>query len=269
MFPWTEFVILVVMGLFGAAAVIPYGLAISGANLEELPLSRTKMIALTLAQNAVMLVLMVSIGLLAAEVVGLDLPILRALLVGEPVIPLLAAIMPIAIMAGGLMAALVLALEIAVFRPRMPEAMKANVRNPNLWQGFLASFYGGINEEIMLRLFVVSGSAWLFSRLTGGTLTNTIFWIAILLAALLFGIGHLPATARLAPLTPLLIIRALLLNGMLGVVAGYLFWRYGLEAAMIAHFSADIVLHVLPVLLTSGRAQDNRPGFAGREVKDY
>ena len=50
------------------------------------------------------------------------------------------------------------------------------------------------------------------------------------------------------PLTPLVITRAILLNGIGGVVFGWLYWKRGLEAAMIAHFSADIVLHVLLAL---------------------
>jgi membrane protease YdiL (CAAX protease family) len=43
----------------------------------------------------------------------------------------------------------------------------------------------------------------------------------------------------------MVILRAVLLNGLGGIVFGYLYWKRGLEAAMIAHFSADIVLHVL------------------------
>jgi hypothetical protein len=35
------------------------------------------------------------------------------------------------------------------------------------------------------------------------------------------------------------------LNGVLGVAFGRLYWKKGLESAMIAHFSADIVLHVI------------------------
>jgi hypothetical protein len=38
-------------------------------------------------------------------------------------------------------------------------------------------------------------------------------------------------------------------NGLVGVVFGWLYWRYGLLAAMIAHFSADVVLHTLAPLL--------------------
>jgi hypothetical protein len=41
------------------------------------------------------------------------------------------------------------------------------------------------------------------------------------------------------------ISRALLLNGIPGVACGYLYMRYGLEAAMLMHFSLDILLHLI------------------------
>ena len=70
------------------------------------------------------------------------------------------------------------------------------------------------------------------------------------MAALLFGVGHLPITSELITITPLVIFRALLLNGIGGVVFGWLYWKKGLESAMIAHFSADIIIHVcLPFIL--------------------
>ena len=66
----------------------------------------------------------------------------------------------------------------------------------------------------------------------------------------MFGIGHLPITADLMTLTPLIVFRALLLNGIGGVIFGWLYWKKGLESAMIAHFSADIVIYVfLPLIL--------------------
>ncbi|MCA9910883.1 MAG: CPBP family intramembrane metalloprotease, partial [Anaerolineae bacterium] len=34
----------------------------------------------------------------------------------------------------------------------------------------------------------------------------------------------------------------LVLNGVGGVVFGWLYWRYGLEWAMIAHFAADMII---------------------------
>ena len=62
------------------------------------------------------------------------------------------------------------------------------------------------------------------------------------------GLGHLPATSVVVPLTPLVITRAVVLNGLLGIAFGWLYWKRGLEAAIISHFSADIVLHVLLAL---------------------
>jgi membrane protease YdiL (CAAX protease family) len=41
------------------------------------------------------------------------------------------------------------------------------------------------------------------------------------------------------------VTRAIVLNGVGGIGFGYLYMKHGLEAAMISHFSADIILHVL------------------------
>ncbi|KAB8135771.1 CPBP family intramembrane metalloprotease [Gracilibacillus oryzae] len=54
------------------------------------------------------------------------------------------------------------------------------------WQGLLAMFYGGITEELMLRLFGMTLIVWLLARITKKD--------AIILMAIIFAIGHLPAT---------------------------------------------------------------------------
>jgi membrane protease YdiL (CAAX protease family) len=71
------------------------------------------------------------------------------------------------------------------------------------------------------------------------------FWIANVLAAVLFGLGHLPAASRVMQITPEVIVVALALNGIAALSFGYLYWKRGLEAAMIAHFCADFVLYVV------------------------
>jgi hypothetical protein len=53
----------------------------------------------------------------------------------------------------------------------------------------------------------------------------------------------------LAPLTPVVVARALVLNGVAGATFGVLYWRAGLEAAMVAHVAADVVLHGVGPLL--------------------
>jgi membrane protease YdiL (CAAX protease family) len=73
--------------------------------------------------------------------------------------------------------------------------------------------------------------------------TAVVFWIAIVVAAVLFGVGHLPATASVWPLTTIVVVRAIALNGLAGLAFGFFYWRWGLEHAMLAHFCADIALH--------------------------
>ena len=70
------------------------------------------------------------------------------------------------------------------------------------------------------------------------------FWAANIAAAVIFGLGHLPATAALAPLSVALVVRAVVLNGTGGLIFGELYRRYGLEWAMTSHFGVDIVAHV-------------------------
>jgi len=75
-------------------------------------------------------------------------------------------------------------------------------------------------------------------------LPTAVFWAANIVTAVLFGLGHLPATAELAPLSVALVVRAVVLNGTAGLVFGALYRRYGLEWAMTSHFGVDIVAHV-------------------------
>ena len=84
-------------------------------------------------------------------------------------------------------------------------------------------------------------------------------WIAIALAAVVFGLLHLPATLALAPLTRVVVVRTLVLNGVVGIAAGWVYWQYGLLAAMTTHWCADLVIIVIApsiILNSSERSSD-------------
>jgi hypothetical protein len=118
------------------------------------------------------------------------------------------------------------------------------------WRGALASFYGGIVEETMCRLFVVSLLVWLLALGNHRHAVTWMFVAAIVIAAILFGAGHLPgAFAMGLPRTAATATSIIGLNAIVGVVCGGIYWKYGLEHAIAAHFSADLVLHVIQPLL--------------------
>jgi hypothetical protein len=125
------------------------------------------------------------------------------------------------------------------------------MNQPVWWKGLLASFYGGIGEEVLCRLLLVSVFVWIGARLTRPRPPGTAVYIAaIVLAAVLFGAGHLPQLVLLTGSLNLAAASSVVaLNALCGIAFGWLFWRYGLEHAMVAHFSADLVLHVAASLL--------------------
>jgi len=133
--------------------------------------------------------------------------------------------------------------------PRLPKALLGSARDTSLPQNFAASLYGGINEEFLIHLLGMSAVAWLLSRIwhtQAGLPTDTVFWTANIVMAVGFGLGHLPAIKKLVDrITPFLLTRTLFLNGALALACGWLYWHYGIEAAIIAHLTADIVYHVV------------------------
>ena len=254
---WRVFLILWIAAILSLIALLPYILELQSSTLLalDLPIPLPALLALQVVQSAILFAIMIFAGMLFASRVGLGIPILDSLTRGEPVADKVRSILSLSIMLGVIASLLIIGLEVFIFQPAMikelgDRAAALNLQNaqPAAWKGFLASFYGGIAEEIQLRLFLMSFFAWLgrfISKTADGKPTNAVFWISNILAAVLFGLGHLPATSLLVPLTPLVITRAVLLNGLIGIVFGWLYWKRGLEAAMISHFSADIVLHVL------------------------
>jgi membrane protease YdiL (CAAX protease family) len=253
---WKVFFILWIAAVLASIAILPYALELQSSTLAslDLPFPLPVLLIIQTVQNAILFAIMIFIGMILAKRIGLGTPILDSGSQDESVSDKLRAILPISIILGVIASLLIIGLDVLVFQPALLNALgdKADVlaqaANPAAWKGFLASFYGGIAEEIQLRLLVMSLIAWLgsfISKTSEGKPTSAIFWTANILAAVLFGLGHLPATANILPLTPLVITRAIILNGVGGVIFGWLYWKRGLESAMIAHFSADIVLHVL------------------------
>lgn len=256
---WKVFFILWIAAIFATLLVLPYTIGMLPAEvISKIQIPIPTLIVIQSVQAVVLFAVAIFGGLFFAERVGLGTPILDSMTKGESVAGKVRAILPLSVILGVLSTLALLGFEFFYFQPAMAKelgatasALSLQTGQPAAWKGFLASFYGGIAEEIQLRLFVMSLFVWLgrfISRTPDGKPTSAVFWIANILAAVLFGLGHLPLTSLLVPLTPLVVARAIVLNGLVGIVCGWLFWKRGLESAMIAHFSADLVLHVLLAL---------------------
>lgn len=257
-FPWNQFIVLFAVGLLGSLAAMPYAFAMNRQRLGNIPIPLRRILLLSLAQYAVLGAISAALGLLFSNAIGLGAPLLERALAGEDNSAALTAQLPLAIGLGVAVAILIVLLDRFFFRSLIPPEVNQQLANVALWKRFLVCFYGGINEEILTRLFLFSTTAWVLGQIwhaPDGLPSDGAFWAANIAAALVFGLFHLPATASLTQLSPMIVVRAIVLNGIAGIVFGYLFWQYSLIAAMLAHFSADIVIHIItPVFVRSGEA---------------
>jgi membrane protease YdiL (CAAX protease family) len=236
--------VLAVACAFATAALFPYVLELMPELRSKITVPLAVLVPLQALQGGVFLGLFALVGLRMGQRAGLDAPWLRALLTRRPrpIVPWARSLL-VGFLVGAVMAGILLLVD-----PYLPPPLHP-LPKIGAWNGLLASFYGGIGEEVLLRLFVMTLLVWLVARLRRRSPGAALYWSAVVVAALLFGAGHLPAAAGFFPLTPVVVLDFVLVNALGGVVFGWLYWRHGLEAAMCAHFGADLALHVAAPLL--------------------
>jgi len=239
-----------IAGAASAALVMPYVMALMPqvfARATGAGVGLPVIVAGQALQALVLFTLISWAGLRVGQPMELDAPLLRSFVYATPRPPSAGATLGRACALGFGCGLLIVLADLSMQR-WMPAPLSAMPPAIERWKGFLAAYYGGIGEELQMRLFAMTLLAWAAWKLLAWkrpSLPPFAAWVAIVLAALAFGAAHLPAAARVFPLDAVVVLRTLLLNGIGGVAFGWLFYRHGLEHAMAAHFSADIVVHVL------------------------
>ncbi|MBE9214098.1 CPBP family intramembrane metalloprotease [Plectonema cf. radiosum LEGE 06105] len=210
------------------------------------------LILLQALQLTVLLAISILIGIGCAYRVGLRSHLIDYWVLHTPKIPFSVIEMQWSLGVGAATTIVLLLLD-RFMKPALPEALQVSNNTELNWLSSLtAMLYGGITEEILMRWGFMSLLVWIAWKVLKQGITlpsQAIYQGAIVLAALVFGLLHLPATAAIVPLTPIVIVRAILLNGIAGIAFGWLFWQYSLEAAMLSHFSVHTFSFALSLLL--------------------
>jgi hypothetical protein len=255
-FPWKIFWILLTASLVGVASLFPYLLVLFQKIIatRPLPMPLPALITVQVMQNVILFAGFIALGLVLAPKAGIQMPILQRWLYGRAA-PLPKNTARTAAVAGVAVAAILLLIFFAFFLPRIPDWPVGVEAAMPIWKRFLACFYGAINEEIVARLFALSLILWLLRKVARQQSTPAsavIFWIANAIIAGLFAAGHIPAASLFLPITRLVVTALLTINGGASLLFGYLCWKRGLEAAIIAHFSTDFTLHVIGPMFFRG-----------------
>lgn len=242
------------LGFLGVLSLIP---TLSG-QLDALPpelatLPAPVAAALALLNSLILLAVAVAAGTLLAHRVGLRSLVAERVRQGTAIWPQLRPHIPLAVAVGLILSIVIFGLD-ALINPFAGGELSSVATAPVDLAGNLVVglFYGGIVEELLLRWGLMSLLVWMGWRVAQrgqGLPRPALVWTAIVLAALLFGAGHLPALAAMVGLTPLIVLRTILLNALGGVLFGWLFWRRSLETAMVAHAMTHVGFFIINLSL--------------------
>ncbi len=239
------FFVLWMASIISTILVLPYVLTVEGELIKAAGISMPIIVIIAIIQGGIIFGISSFIGLILAEKTGFRLPLLKAWIEHKKIDYKETLIQSIIL---GLITGIsIFFIDKFVFPLSIMSSIKVE-----LWKGFLGSFYGGIAEEVLMRLFLVSLFVFILTKIFRKKENNSaIVWTSIIIVSIIFGIGHLPITSAVVAITPMVVLRAIVLNGIGGIVFGWLYWKKGLEFAIISHFFADIVLQIIvPVFLT-------------------
>ena len=245
------FLILFLLGLAGVLSFLLVDLSALVALFpmpagEPVPVITPWLKVVSVLQPAVLLAAAVLLGVVVARRVELHSPFFESVAAGRPA-PFTLRPQLVPAVLGGAVGSLAILLTAAISKHFFTPAVLERVVT---LQGLLPLptrlLYGGITEELLLRWGFMTVLAWigwrLFQKGQGRPSSITLI-LAILISSVVFGIGHLPLAVMLVgEPTAAIVFFVILANSAFGVVAGYLFWKYGLESAIIAHMLVHIVL---------------------------
>jgi hypothetical protein len=208
---------------------------------KEMPPMPVVVIASAL-QSLVVLAVPAAIGTAVAHRVGLRAPFFEALLGGAPLWPALQPQLLPTLVVGIAGALAFVAMYYGLFRPWLDQDTREHwdaLRNGlGIWARLL---YGGIAEEVLTRWGLMSLLVWL-GALVVGRPSPAVVWAAIVVSGVLFGLGHAPSyLAAGCHKTTAFFSAMIALNLWASLIFGWLFWQFGLLAAMAAHMLFHLV----------------------------
>jgi membrane protease YdiL (CAAX protease family) len=234
-------IVLFILGFFGVLSIltmnIPLPEEISKVLLEQFSLEQIKLLALI--NPTIMLIGSILLGMFMYDKVSLTVPIINGI-IKKNINYQVSSILKYGII-GGVFSGIILTLVGVIYYPFLPlEFIElGDTLKPTLIARFL---YGGLTEEILMRFGLMTFIIWLLSKIFK-RLNSKIYWVGILITAILFALGHFPiAFQSVSNPSGVLLSYILIGNTIGGVIFGWLYWKKGLEAAFIAHICTHIIM---------------------------
>ena len=189
-------------------------------------------------------------GIWLGRHIGLGIPLLAALSRNQPgswkkLFEDATITIPLGLVIGGLLV-LVRILTESYLPPELPAYGHRGVIG-----GLLVSVGAAIGEEVWFRLGLMTILVWALMRLLGHEeLRPAVVWAVVLVTSIGFGFAHVPQLLSYGAGSMIGVMGTIIGNTIVGIFYGWCYWRRSLVAAILAHFSVDIAIHVFPALIS-------------------
>lgn len=233
-FDWPLITILILLSLPGILIAVT---RLINFLLKSVPPPLKKRVQIIAVVQSILMILVMSMaGNALSKMTGLGAPVLEAIVqTGSGWTLWLADIVPVFFMTiAGLL------LFLAIYYGLLSRMLdKTSFQAINQLRAALnldaCMLYSGMTEEIIVRYGLVNLFVF-FGMLFMKTQTPAMVWFAIILSSILFTFSQLPVYVAAGCQFSRHLIYALLLSyGCQGLFFGFIFWHYGLFAAMISH----------------------------------
>ena len=242
---WLFWIFMIIMCIIGGYFTVIYSMNALDPNIIEEAIkqagSKEIIIGVSAAQIALYAAIFSGIGIILANKIGLwkKLEFNKKAMIAVIIISVL----------GGLGLSVI---DRYVFGSFIEPVLHSYDTKPTVEYIISAFTYGGVFEEILMRLFLMSLISWIISKIfyrKEKQIPTKVFVIANIICALLFALGHIPATIQLFGYIDVLILfRCILLNGAFGLAFGWLYRKYGIGHAMLAHFGCHLISKLIWLL---------------------
>ncbi len=249
--PWRTLLLFIIIGIAGSALAVPVGLEmLQSMGITEDEMTPAMMVIVSILNPIILTSLAALTGVLLAYPSGFTSLIYVHDRFSTPIRKSWLPSLKVGA-AAGIGTGIVLVIGDLLFRGSVPAEMGILTQEYGLYTFILSIVYGGIVEEILMRWGLMSLLVWLLWKVFGRSLekpSSWIYWTSIGVSALAFAVGHYGATAAAVDITAAVLLRMILLNGIGGIVFGWLYWKKNLETAVFAHMFAHVAMHALGII---------------------
>lgn len=141
-------------------------------------------------------------------------------------------------------AVLVASLELGfdvVFQNWLPDLYQPSFAIPTIPEALYSIFYDGLGQELLLRWGVMTSIVYVLS-VKGERLNEWSYIIGFVFTAILFAFAQYSSVSGYIDLSAIVLFRVLVLLGLPGILYGWLYSSFHIEAAVLSHMLANTLV---------------------------